>query len=118
MFTALFIDFMLFGLAATARIAERQTGAPCVEQRTQIELLARRQVRLVHEGRRLERVATAFASELPARNNAELIVHERHHAIECAGVAVAPCEEELRYVARVLTCAHGTTPNVTAKDRV
>ena len=57
------------------------------------------QIDLVHQGRRLERVADALASKLTGRDPTQLRVDERQQLIERALVAATPVAEERRDVA-------------------
>ena len=47
-------------------------------------------VRLVHERRRLQRVAAAFAAQLPGRPGAQLAIHHRHQLVAGGGIARGP----------------------------
>ncbi len=56
------------------------------------------QVRLVDEGRRLQRVARAFPFETTPRNLVQLAVHERNELLEGGLVAPSPGEQQCRNV--------------------
>jgi hypothetical protein len=51
--------------------------------------------RLVHQGRRLQRVAAALAAHVPAREAAKLPLHERHQQFERSIVTVGPRPKQL-----------------------
>ena len=54
------------------------------------------QVRLVDEASRIEGTGGSPATELPARNPAQLGVHQTHQLIECAGSAFAVRDQNRR----------------------
>ena len=76
------------------------------------------QVRLVHERRRVERVARPLAAHVAASQAPELGVEQRNEAIERAAVTVAPVEEQAGDVPRAwVRHGHGRHANLFGKRR-
>ena len=53
------------------------------------------QVHLVHEGRRLQRMALALAAHVVMGQAAQLLVDDRHELVSSGGIAVGPIGEHL-----------------------
>ena len=64
------------------------------------------EVGLVDHDRRLQPIVAPFVLQLPRRQRAQLLVHQRHQLIECVAAAVPPLVEETREMRRVVRVAH------------
>ena len=63
-------------------------------------------VNLVHQGGSLEGMGSALVPKVPPGDTPQLVVKERHKAVQCLGIAAAPLIEEAGDVERVgHTCA-------------
>jgi hypothetical protein len=51
------------------------------------------QVKLVHQGRRLERVAVAFLAEQDRRHPVQLRIHQSSQFLERIRISIAPADE-------------------------
>jgi len=70
-----------------------------------IPLIDEAEIRLVHEGRRLQGVSCAFAPELCSGTSPQLTIHERHRPIAGVQIAPGPGTQETRDV--VMCIGHG-----------
>ena len=53
------------------------------------------QVHLVHEGRRLQRMALALAAHVVMCEAPQLFIHDRHELVSSGGIAVGPIGKDL-----------------------
>ena len=64
------------------------------------------QVDLMHQSRRLEAVSGTFPPEMPARDPAQLVIHERNQAVQRPGVSLTPRQEQPGDVIRARVVRH------------
>jgi hypothetical protein len=64
---------------------------------------AQAQIRLVDERGRLKGVSRSLLAQIVSGQFVQLVVDERHQALECVGIAVAPAIEEFRDIAHYVT---------------